>query len=154
MSVINLWSNKTKPSKSFPDATYGNQWGSTKRGNFERNYILSVVFSFTLHKRICWSFLSGNFTMEQMEEKIGDCISCEQTCAADLKVREYYNYPPKKSREKINLSSKTWKKIIGQNISPIPSLNVSGRSLILSEKNKVRYQDNQNQNHAVPITLL
>ena len=98
--------------------------------------------------------MSGNFTMEQMEEKIGDCISCKQICAADLKVREYYNYPPKKSREKINLSSKTWKKIIGQNISPIPSLNVSGRSLILSEKNTVRYQDNQNQNHAVPITLL
>lgn len=68
--------------------------------------------------------------------------------------REYYNYPPKKSREKISLSCKTWKKIIGQNRSPIPSLNVSARSLILSEKNKVIYQDNQNQNHAVPITSL
>ena len=49
--------------------------------------------------------------MEQMEEKIGGCISYEQTCAADLKVREYYNYLPKKSREKINLSGKTWKQI-------------------------------------------
>lgn len=86
--------------------------------------------------------------MEQMEEKIGACISYEQTCAADLKVREYHNYLPKKSREKINLSGKTCKQITH------PSLNVSGRSLILSEKNKVSYQDNENQNHAVPITSL
>ena len=91
--------------------------------------------------------------MEQMEEKIRGYIPCEQTCVADLK--ESIINTRQKNRGKKSISVvRLGKKIIGQNRSPIPSLNVSGRSLILREKNKVIYQDNQNQNHAVPITSL
>lgn len=68
------------------------------------------------------SFLSGKFTMEQMEKKIGGCISCEQTCAADLKVREYYNYPPKKSREKSISVVRLGKKSSDKTDHPSPPL--------------------------------
>lgn len=59
--------------------------------------------------RSCWSFLSGNVTIEQMEGQIGVCTSCEQTCVADLK--ESIIIARQKIGEKINLSGKTWKKV-------------------------------------------